>query len=114
MRVNGTVARGLLGALLALPLAIAVAEPGRAQDLVVEVHNEASGTIEGLYMVPAGDEEWGENLLTEVMEPGDAVEVSVEDGEIICEYDIYAMYDDGGDFEATVDICDGEPVVISD
>jgi hypothetical protein len=114
MQVKRMMARGFLGAALALPLAIAVAEPGRAQDLMVEVHNESSGVIEGLYVVPAGEEDWGENLLTEVMEAGDAVEVSIEDGETTCEYEIYAVYDDGGDYEDVVDLCDTEAIVISD
>lgn len=114
MQVKGMMARGLMGAFLALPLAIAVAEPGRAQDMLVDVHNESSGTIEGLYVVPAGTEDWEENLLTEAVEPGGVVEVSIEDGETVCEYEIYALYDDGGDYEDTVDICDVGAIVISD
>ncbi|GAB4344791.1 MAG: hypothetical protein Fur0042_08930 [Cyanophyceae cyanobacterium] len=114
MQVKGMMARGLMGALLAVPLAIAAAVPALAQDLMVEVHNESSGTIEGLYVVPAGAGDWGDNLLEGVMGPDDAVEVSIEDDETICEYEIYAVYDDGGDYEDTVDLCETEAIVISD
>lgn len=115
MQVKGMMARGLMGALLAVPLAIAAAAPALAQDLMVDVANDSEeGVLTELYMVPAGEEDWGEDLLSEDMEPGDVVEVSIEDGESVCDYDIYAVYDDGGDYTETVDICETGEIVISD
>jgi opacity protein-like surface antigen len=72
--------------------AFLLATPALAEDLHITVMTE-------LYVSHVGTNSWEENILPESAEPGASQPVDIEDGRSTCNYDIKAVFSDGGTAE---------------
>ena len=81
------------------------------------IHNESSATLAMIYYGESSSDEWSDDILQGVVEPGETVEITVDDGLEECEYDFHYVFDDGGEYtEMNVDMCelDGTEHVFED
>jgi hypothetical protein len=85
--------------LIALAAAVAFATPALAEDLHITVKNNTSTTLTELYVSRVGTNSWEENILDGTVDAGEDLAVTVADGRSTCEYDIKAVFDDGGHAE---------------
>jgi predicted secreted protein len=83
----------------AVVAALAVATPALAEDLHISIKNNTSEDLTELYVSHVGTNSWEENILPEDAEPGATQPVDIEDGRSTCEYDIKAVFSDGGKAE---------------
>ena len=88
-----------LFASVAIAAALAFATPALAEDLHITVKNNTSTDMTELYVSHVGTNSWEENILPESAEPGASQPVDIEDGRSTCEYDIKAVFSDGGHAE---------------
>ncbi len=65
--------------------------PAFAANKSVIVINESSHTILQVQATNSGDENWGENLISDTIPPGSQEEVDLEDGATTCIYDIRVL-----------------------
>lgn len=84
---------------VAIAASLALATPALAEDLYVTVKNKTSTTLTELYVSHVGTNSWEENILDSDVDPGESVRVTIADGRTTCEYDIKAVFDDGGKAE---------------
>lgn len=92
-----------LGA-LGLP---ALAQPALAQDVAYEISNVTGLTVMELYTSPAGTGEFGDDILgSQIIAPGEAGIVTIADGSARCDYDLLVVFDDGQEFNDTVNVCE--------
>jgi hypothetical protein len=88
-------------------LATLVAAPALAEDLVFTLVNNSSLSIVEIYMSPADEELWGENILTvDELAPGTEGEVLIADGLDVCDYDLSFITEDGAETEDTQNLCE--------
>jgi hypothetical protein len=79
--------------------ALALATPAFAEDLEITVKNATSTQLTELYVSHVGTNSWEENILNGTVDPGEDLAVSIADGRATCEYDIKAVFSDGGKAE---------------
>jgi len=86
----------------------AIAVPAAAQTGAVSftIHNNSEKTVESIVYGQSSSDEWSDNILDYQVEPGDAVEVTVDDDLEDCMYDFYYSFDDGTDYVERVDMCE--------
>lgn len=101
-----------------LPLAAAmilVASTASADDLVFRFENQSSYTIMELYASPSNVDNWEEDILDrDVLEAGDAANVTIADGRRACEYDLRIVFEDGDVVEDTTDLCETGTYTVTD
>ncbi|WP_416899409.1 MAG: hypothetical protein ACMVY4_06745 [Minwuia sp.] len=93
----------------ALGLASLVSTGAAAEDMYFLLINESSADIVEFHVSPPSAGTWSDNLIPVgyVLPAGNEVEVAIEDGRDHCEYDIRAVFADGGTFEEYgADLCD--------
>ena len=61
--------------------------------------NATSTQLTELYVSHVGTNSWEENILNGTVDPGEDLAVTVADGRATCEYDIKAVFSDGGKAE---------------
>jgi hypothetical protein len=83
----------------ALAAAVLIATPALAEDLHITVKNNTSTSLTELYVSHVGTNSWEENILPSAAEPGADQPVDITDGRTTCEYDIKAVFSDGGTAE---------------
>jgi len=76
-----------------------LATPALAEDLHITIKNNTSTDLTELYVSHVGTNSWEDNILPEAAEPGSTQPVDIEDGRTTCEYDIKAVFSDGGKAE---------------
>ena len=76
-----------------------LATPALAEDLHVTVKNNTSTTLTELYVSHVGTNSWEENILDGEVDAGEDLAVTIADGRSTCEYDIKAVFEDGGHAE---------------
>ena len=82
--------------LLAAGISALIAGPALAEDRRVKIINETDHTIVQFYASNIGENDWEEDILgTEMLRPGAAVTVNVDDGTGYCKYDFKAVFSDG-------------------
>ena len=95
-------------AALSFLLAALPATASLALDRHVLVTNDTSYTIREFYASNGGAESWEEDILGDaVLQPGDSVNVNIDDASGYCKYDFRAVFEDGD--EATkraVNVCE--------
>lgn len=80
------IATTLAGCILAILTLPAVSQ---AEDLIFELKNNTSGTIERFFTSPVGVNNWEEDVFgDDVIEPGESMEITISDGRSVCEYDM--------------------------
>ena len=89
-------ARARQAILVAASLSALIAGPALAEDRRVKVINETDHTIVQLYASNVGANDWEEDILgQEMLRPGQAVTINVDDGTGYCKYDFKAVFSDG-------------------
>ncbi len=88
-----------LFASFAVAAALLIATPALAEDLHITIKNNTSTDLTELYVSHVGTNSWEESILPEAAEPGASQPVDIEDGRTTCEYDIKAVFSDGGTAE---------------
>ena len=69
------------------------ATPALAEDLHFQVHNNTNQTITEIYVSKVSTNSWEENILDGDVESGGDVNVSIEDGETVCHYDVKVVFE---------------------
>lgn len=88
-----------LFAYAAIAASLLIATPALAEDLHISIKNNTSTDLTELYVSHVGTNSWEENILPESAEPGSTQPVDIEDGRTTCNYDIKAVFEDGGTAE---------------
>lgn len=75
--------------------------------------NGTDYVIVEFYAAPPGAKTWEEDILgVDVLEPGDSVEITIDDSREDCDYDFLAIFEDETEWiHEDVAICDGEEYV---
>lgn len=91
-------------------LAVPAAASAQTGSVSFVVYNHSDATIDSIVYGQSSSDEWSDNILDYQAEPGDRVEVTIDDGLEDCMYDFYYTFDDGSDYVERVDMCeiDGE------
>ena len=86
----------------------ALAVPAVAQTGAVSfsIENNSEHTIDAILYGQSSSDEWSENILDVQVEPGDTVEVTVDDDLEDCMYDFAYSFDDGSAYVERVDMCE--------
>ncbi len=86
-------------------LAIPAAASAQSGAVSFSIHNNSSATIDSILYGQSSSDEWSDNILDYQVEPGNTVEITVDDGLEDCMYDFYYTFDDGSDYVERVDMC---------
>ncbi len=99
-----------LGLPLAAALTFATASLAQAEDLLFELVNDTSVALVELYISPTNVDNWEEDVLgSEVLLPGEAIDIVIADGRRDCVYDILGVFADDDEVEGyEVDLCELE------
>jgi hypothetical protein len=86
----------------------ALALPAAAQTGAVSfsIENNSSATIDSIFYGQSSSSDWSDNILDYQVEPGESVEITIDDGLEDCMYDFYYTFDDGSDYVERVDMCE--------
>lgn len=86
----------------------ALAVPAVAQTGAVSfsIENNSEHTIDAILYGQSSSDEWSDNILDYQVEPGDTVEVTVDDDLEDCMYDFAYSFDDGSAYVERVDMCE--------
>jgi hypothetical protein len=87
-------------------LAVPAAASAQTASVSFTVHNNSEATIDSIVYGEASSDEWSDNILDYQAEPGDSVEVTIDDDLEECEYDFYYTFDDGSDYVERVNMCE--------
>lgn len=82
--------------------------PAAAEDLKFTLTNNSSWVVTEFYTSPVDVDDWEEDVLgTDVLNPGDASEITIADGRTQCTYDFKFILKDGTEHTAdAVNICE--------
>ncbi|HEX4302353.1 MAG TPA: hypothetical protein VHZ78_06140 [Rhizomicrobium sp.] len=83
----------------AFAAAMLVATPALAEDLHITIKNNTSTELTELYVSHVGTNSWEENILSGGVGSGEELPVDITDGRTTCNYDIKAVFSDGGTAE---------------
>lgn len=84
--------------------AIAFSSAARAEDLIFTLKNDTSATLVRFHTSPVGVEEWEDDVFgSQVLEPGESIELTIADGRDVCEYDMRFEFDENSNLETTED-----------
>lgn len=84
---------------IALAAAFLLSTPALAEDLYITIQNNTDSTLTEVYVSHVGTDDWEDNILGDDVDPGDGLSVTIADGRSTCNYDIKAVFDDGGTAE---------------
>ena len=92
----------------------AFALPASAQtgSVSFSILNSSDATIDSILYGQSSSDEWSDNILDYQVEPGDTVEITIDDGLEDCMYDFYYIFDDGSDC-VEVDCCHQSSAMMS-
>lgn len=100
---------------LAAILVASAAAPAFAEDLQFTLVNASSHDITEMYLSPHDQNTWGDNILTvDAVAAGTQGEISVADGETVCDYDIKVVTAEGTSGEVTQNLCDLKTFTVHD
>ena len=96
-------------------IAVLIATPTLAEDLVFTLVNDSSYSITEMYVSPVGEDQWGENILmVDAVEPGVSGDVTIADGLEVCEYDLRFVTAEGAEAEQTQNLCELATFTVND
>lgn len=91
------------------------AAPAFAEDLVFDLINSSSASLQELYVSSANSDDWGDDILgMDVLAAGEKGAVTIADGESVCAYDLQFVMDSGVTLEGTADLCETKQFTITD
>lgn len=100
---------------LVATLATLVVTPALAEDFVFTLINESSHTIVEMYIAPANQQDWGDDILAGVeVASGETGDVTIADVDEVCDYDLRFVTAEGGEVEQTQDLCELEVFTVTD
>lgn len=100
---------------VAAVIALAVATPAIAEDLVFTLINDSSHSIVEMNVSPVDEELWGENILTvDAVEPGMSGDITIADGLDVCDYDLRFVTDEGLEATKSQNLCEINTFTIND
>lgn len=104
--------RFALGLCLAAALAVSAAALAGDQDFVLV--NKTGLTIDELYVSPADDDEWGEDVLgKDVLADGESVEIKFSRKEADCVWDLKIVDEDDDEVVWTdIDLCKASQITL--
>ncbi len=106
---NQTLNKILVASLFVFPSLAFGAQSSFAQgaDLQFEIVNQTRRAIVDFRVDPSSQANWGDNILTEDIGPGETLVVDIRDGKTTCIYDTYTQWSDGTEaIEEQVNMCD--------
>lgn len=109
--------RPLVVALLSLGvLALAPSTFGQSDAVTFTLVNGTDDTIVEFYATAPSSGHWEEDILgIEVLEPGEGVDITIDDWREDCHYDFLAVFEDETELvHENVGVCDGEEYVYTD
>ncbi|PDT80087.1 hypothetical protein [Sinorhizobium sp. BJ1] len=84
--------------------AIAFSSAASAEDLTFTLKHDTGATLVRFHTSPVGVEEWEDDVFgSQVLEPGETIELTIADGRDVCEYDMRFEFDENSNLETTVD-----------
>jgi len=108
----------LLSAALCAALLVASPAAARSDAITFDLKNATRFHLTNLYISAPSTNDWEEDILgDEVANPGETVEVTIDDDLEGCKYDLRADFSDGDSVQiAGVDLCeaDGDTITISE
>lgn len=99
--------RALATPALAITLAMSLSLPALAADRRVKLVNGTSSTMTKFQASNTGASDWEEDILgKDTLEPGQSVNINIDDGSGACKFDFLATFDDGETGQQNnVDVC---------
>ena len=99
----------------AATLALFIATPVLAEDLVFTLVNDSSHSITEMYVSPVDQDQWGENILmVDAVDPGVSGDVTIADGLEVCDYDLRFVTAEGAEAEQTQNLCELATFTVTD
>jgi hypothetical protein len=87
-------------------LAALAATPVMAEDLEFTLINNSSLKLVEMYVSPHEQDSWGENILSvPSVDPATEGQITITDGETVCDYDLRFVMENGNDVSGTQDLC---------
>lgn len=98
----------MLKTALAAGLLFGFTTSAQAEDLLFVLSNNSSANITGLQISTTSTNSWEENLMSgDVLRPQEETEITIADGEDVCEYDILITFADNTTIEdRNVNLCE--------
>jgi hypothetical protein len=95
-------------------VAVAVAQPLLAQELVFTISNNGNAALVELYASPKSAGTWGADMLGGAqIASGEAAEIVISgEAEGSCDYDLRMVFDDGSELVNASNLCDTATVAI--
>ena len=102
--------RNLVMACAAIAMLVPAAASAQTEAVSFSVDNKTDKTIATIFYGQSSSDEWSDDILSGVIEPGETLEVTVDDDLSDCMYDFQYTFDDGSDYVERVNMCeiDGE------
>ena len=99
----------------ALCIAVLLASPSLAEDLIFTLTNTTSLDITGFYTSPTDVENWEEDVFNGgALASGDSSEITIADGRSQCDYDLKVLFEDGDELTDSANLCDMSEYVVSE
>ena len=87
-------------------LVIPAAASAQTGSVSFVIHNNSDATIDAIIYGQSSSDEWSDNILDVQAEPGDSVEITIDDDLEDCMYDFAYSFDDGTAYVERVDMCE--------
>ncbi len=97
--LSSTLRRALVATSFAIPALLIGMQSAHAEDLEFTLHNQSSSPITEFYVESTELKTWGDNILTETINPGESATVTIADGKTTCTYGIRGTFSDGAAVE---------------
>ncbi|NYT59589.1 hypothetical protein H0A65_11735 [Alcaligenaceae bacterium] len=90
-----------------LGIAATVSSAAFAADRTVTVVNKTKTTMSAIYASSVGARTWEEDILGEdMLEPGESVDIDMDDGSGACRFDLKAEFSDGSNtIQQNLNVC---------
>ncbi|HEX2020519.1 MAG TPA: hypothetical protein VGO17_16425 [Aurantimonas sp.] len=91
--------------LAAAGLLVVAASAGaaKAEDLLIVLKNDTGSVLNTFHTSPVGVDEWEDDVLgSQVLAPGESIEITIADGRDVCDYDMRFEFQ-GDELETTTD-----------
>lgn len=81
--------------------------PSYADDLVFTLKNGTKSVLTRFYSSPVGVDQWEDDVFgTQVLNPGESIEITIADGRTVCKYDMRFEFEEGSNLDTTEDTQD--------
>ncbi|MBD2021031.1 hypothetical protein H6F43_12665 [Leptolyngbya sp. FACHB-36] len=95
-----------MSAVFALPIVSMTVQKAIAEDLSFTLKNATSSPLVEFYVEAMSQSDWGEDILTDSVKPGESGNVTIADGKTTCIYGIRGVFADGDVLEEeNLDLC---------